>query len=514
MTTSPATDRAPSYGSSAKEPSAADARFLGLGSLGLGCYIAWSFLCWNSSMLHGGAANPLPPGLPFEIQGVFTALSAFGLMAGASRLAPLRRKTALLVVFALFMSATVALSLIADFAEAAWLVLVAFALSGVGSTLRLGWEELFSTRGAAITALGAGLSYGAGFLIFLIASLLPREGTLAVAVALPFAALVLLALLSRSGATQNDTSDEQGSAGTSDESTAQSAPHTPSGNSALALDGANASSAVARPKLFAGHKIHPSLKKLMGVIALVFFGYGLMRTSGVFGSMQSSFLPAPLAAGVPAIASLSGIVLAFVFFRKNIMLAFYLAFPLMAVASLLPADIDPLGGGTAFCTVLVGSELIKYLIWFIIIDSVATSGPSLLLYLAFMRFAQWGGSTLGQLSAPFLTGAQTVAIAVLLTLLFALLLIVGLPLNRAGQGAPTGSAGRSLEERAAALAQRCGLSPRESEVLAIWVTGRTSAYIERTLFISKSTVKTHLNHIYAKTGTANREELLELLEDS
>ena len=30
--------------------------------------------------------------------------------------------------------------------------------------------------------------------------------------------------------------------------------------------------------------------------------------------------------------------------------------------------------------------------------------------------------------------------------------------------------------------------------------------------ISKNTVKTHLNHIYAKTKTANREELLELLE--
>lgn len=514
MMTSPATDRAPSEGPSAKGPSAADARFLGLGSLGLGCYIAWSFLCWNSSLLHGGATGPLPPGLPFEIQGIFTALFAFGLMAGASRLAPLRRKTALLAVFSLFMSATVVLSLVADFTEAAWLVLIAFALSGAGSTLRLGWEELFSTRGAAMTALGAGLSYGAGFLIFFVASLLPREGALAVAMALPFVAFVLLARLSRS-ATQNAAGNEQGGADTSDGAAAPPATRAPSGAAALAIDDTIATpSAPDHPKLFAGHKIHPSLKKLMGIIALVFFGYGMMRTSGVFGSMQSSFLPAPLAAGVPAIASLSGIVLAFVFFRKNIMLAFYLAFPLMAVAALLPADIDPLGSGTAFCTVLVGSELIKYLIWFIIIDSVATSGPSLLLYLAFMRFAQWGGSTLGQLSAPFLTGTQTVAIAVLLTLLFALLLIVGLPLNRAGQGAPTGSAGRSLEERAAALAQRYGLSPRESEVLAIWVTGRTSAYIERTLFISKSTVKTHLNHIYAKTGTANREELLELLEDS
>ena len=49
-------------------------------------------------------------------------------------------------------------------------------------------------------------------------------------------------------------------------------------------------------------------------------------------------------------------------------------------------------------------------------------------------------------------------------------------------------------------------------MLAIWASGRSAAYVERTLFISQGTVKTHLNHIYAKTGTANRGELFELLD--
>lgn len=61
------------------------------------------------------------------------------------------------------------------------------------------------------------------------------------------------------------------------------------------------------------------------------------------------------------------------------------------------------------------------------------------------------------------------------------------------------------------VAERFGLSPRETEVLTIWVTGRALSYVEKALFISRSTVKTHLNHIYAKTGTANREELIELV---
>jgi DNA-binding CsgD family transcriptional regulator len=65
-----------------------------------------------------------------------------------------------------------------------------------------------------------------------------------------------------------------------------------------------------------------------------------------------------------------------------------------------------------------------------------------------------------------------------------------------------------------ALWERHGLSPREKEVLAIWLSGHTSSYVEENLHISKNTVKTHLSHIYAKTGTSNREELLTLLESS
>lgn len=48
----------------------------------------------------------------------------------------------------------------------------------------------------------------------------------------------------------------------------------------------------------------------------------------------------------------------------------------------------------------------------------------------------------------------------------------------------------------------------------LWVAGHNSAFIEETLGISKYTVRTHLKNIYAKTGTANKEELIRLAEDS
>jgi DNA-binding NarL/FixJ family response regulator len=49
-----------------------------------------------------------------------------------------------------------------------------------------------------------------------------------------------------------------------------------------------------------------------------------------------------------------------------------------------------------------------------------------------------------------------------------------------------------------------GLSPREAQVLALIATGATNAEIAKTLVVSLSTVKTHINNIFAKTGVTDR----------
>jgi NarL family two-component system response regulator LiaR len=51
-----------------------------------------------------------------------------------------------------------------------------------------------------------------------------------------------------------------------------------------------------------------------------------------------------------------------------------------------------------------------------------------------------------------------------------------------------------------------GLTPREEEVLALLVEGLTNNEIASQLFISRSTVKTHLSNIFAKLGVNNRVE--------
>ncbi len=51
-----------------------------------------------------------------------------------------------------------------------------------------------------------------------------------------------------------------------------------------------------------------------------------------------------------------------------------------------------------------------------------------------------------------------------------------------------------------------GLSPREREVYELLVQGRTNAEIAKSLFISESTTKVHVRHIYEKLGVHTRAE--------
>ena len=59
-------------------------------------------------------------------------------------------------------------------------------------------------------------------------------------------------------------------------------------------------------------------------------------------------------------------------------------------------------------------------------------------------------------------------------------------------------------------AERYGLSRREEEILGLIVKGRTNIEIADTLYISLSTVKTHIRSIFEKTGARNRLEAASL----
>jgi DNA-binding NarL/FixJ family response regulator len=84
-------------------------------------------------------------------------------------------------------------------------------------------------------------------------------------------------------------------------------------------------------------------------------------------------------------------------------------------------------------------------------------------------------------------------------------------LDHHAQSALLRASGARAEPPAPALRQPLpdGLTAREAEVLELVGQGLTNPQIARSLFLSAHTVKTHINRIFAKTGSANRAEAVD-----
>lgn len=72
---------------------------------------------------------------------------------------------------------------------------------------------------------------------------------------------------------------------------------------------------------------------------------------------------------------------------------------------------------------------------------------------------------------------------------------------------------RNLRQEALeTIAHDFNLSSREGEVLNLFTRGRSAAYISEQLYISQSTVETHLKHIYEKVKIRSKQGLIDLVE--
>jgi DNA-binding CsgD family transcriptional regulator len=72
-------------------------------------------------------------------------------------------------------------------------------------------------------------------------------------------------------------------------------------------------------------------------------------------------------------------------------------------------------------------------------------------------------------------------------------------------------ANQPLADVCAEISERFSLSPRESEILLYLVQGRSASYIAERQFVTTSTIKTHTQRIFRKTGVHSKQELLDLV---
>lgn len=67
--------------------------------------------------------------------------------------------------------------------------------------------------------------------------------------------------------------------------------------------------------------------------------------------------------------------------------------------------------------------------------------------------------------------------------------------------------------RCEGVAQRYGLTKKETEVMVLVAKGRTAQRVQEIMGISAGTVNTHLSHIYRKLGVHSKQEMIDKLEE-
>ncbi len=159
-------------------------------------------------------------------------------------------------------------------------------------------------------------------------------------------------------------------------------------------------------------------------------------------------------------------------------------------------------------------------------------------YLFFMKLAREGkldiclgigfaqgclqlGVLAGELSARYLATSYEGDAILFANIGFALIVLLSLSTAALPESYPTqqyANSNRSTGESSPdeifnEISLRYMLSARESEILSLLAKGRSQPYIQEILFLSKSTVSTHVKHIYKKLGVHSKQELLNLVDD-
>ena len=406
------------------------------------------------------------------------ALASFAVLFLTVRVVPLSRRRGICAAAAAAASAGTALVALAAYGHLpGWLFVPGCVLAGAGMGVQvLAWQEYFSTFGVRRAIPGMAVTSALGAALFFVLELLPPLVGAWVTCALPLAGE--LARWPRAGTRFY----------------------------------AQASGTITERQLLSNmlHDYSPRLYVLCGLVTLAF---SCGCASAVPGS---AFTAGPGGALVICLAGLGMCVACASVVTSSpqtTMRFFYVALPLLMVHALARGFELPVAGELTLLAGAAGVALSYCLVWALMVGIAQAKRLPALGLIAFLHASCFAGAALGQVLARVLPNPATQTPLVMLAALGAAsLLFAGFNGRVAVTEEMYGEPPATRQEQAVlALAERFGLTPRETEVLQVWSAGHNAAYMEETLHITRNTVKTHLNHIYQKTGTSGREELLALL---
>lgn len=232
------------------------------------------------------------------------------------------------------------------------------------------------------------------------------------------------------------------------------------------------------------------------------------------------------------------------FGETKIDLAYKFVVPLMAAGLLLLPFLSAGQETLAAVVIMSGYILLEIYVWASLADSAANvSAPTALVFglgkscmNAGLLAGTFLGLNFGSSSSMLLVGVLVFIVYLFIVLENVLSPGIGITLSLGQQSEPEQSDhtpesrkvtieeaaklnlsemfNAVLNERCSAIAARYGLSNRETEVLEQLARGRSLQAIANDLHVAYSTIKTHTDHIYAKTNVHSRQDLISLLEDS
>lgn len=462
-------------------------------------YWAWVYLSFNAS----ASVNPV---LSTHLNLVYVHLASmiagvafYAVIVGFSRrLRVLFEKRVQLVAAGALMAAGTACYAFGDRAPLP-LMLAGAVVSGVASVwLVIFWGRLFSTLSARNIVFATAVSFGFAHAIYYAALLMPEVATGAITTVLPVLAAALCPEPEKIhrylGGSQSDEGDSP--------------------------DGAPSEGAEG-PRFSLVPFSRLPWRVALG-LAAVMFVYGGARVY-VASFDQSGFFGFERTAGLTIAVVAAFVVWGALFQGENASLgaAYKMTLPLLGSALLMVA-IFGYEYVALIAPLMTGIQVvIEILSWVLLADIARTTRTPAFLVFAIGRLAVQGGMFAGQLSAWLLVDmVAPFAVAGI----FALMLVTGFMFDsqdtllvfeapsKVEREQAERRMGRSMGDHLEDMAETYGLTQREKEIFLLWVTGHGSKYIQESLVISPSTVKTHVRHIYEKCGVHSRAEIMRLLE--